>query len=125
MSPKSQQAEHHETAIAAKAPPLLPMQPEPSPVLAPVGRISAARAAVQQFLSMELGAREVRITKIAPLDRGSEGWSAEAEILVPNLEVKMLGLPLTQEVLELEHYIVELETDMTVRSYGHLGVEND
>ena len=44
---------------------------------------------------------------------------------MPNLEVKMLGLPLTQEVLELEHYIVELETDMTIRSYGHLGVDND
>jgi len=99
------------------------MQREAAP--APLGRISAARAAVQQFLATELGAREIRITKIAPLNHGSEGWSAEAEILVPNLEVKMLGLPLTQEVLELEHYIVELETDMTIRSYGHLGVDND
>lgn len=123
MLPKNQEAEPHQIAIAAKLPPML--QPEPAPVPAPLGKISAARAVVQQFLATELGAREVRITKIAPLHRGSEGWSAEAEILVPNLGVKMLGLPLTQEVLELEHYIVELETDMSVRSYGPLGADSD
>ena len=33
---------------------------------APIGRLSAARAAVQRFLSTELGAQEVRITKIVP-----------------------------------------------------------
>ncbi|WOJ88516.1 hypothetical protein RZS28_11850 [Methylocapsa polymorpha] len=122
MLPKSQHTEHHQKATTPKAPPPS-LKPEVAP--APLGRISAARAAVQQFLATELGAREIRITKIAPLNHGSEGWSAEAEILVPNLEVKMLGLPLTQEVLELEHYIVELETDLTVRSYGHLGADND
>ena len=68
-----------------------------------------------------LGAREVRITKIAPLNHGSDGWEAEAEILVPNLEVKMLNLPLSQEVLEIEQYAVELEADLSVRSYGPLG----
>ncbi|WP_152428451.1 hypothetical protein [Methyloferula stellata] len=89
------------------------------------GGVSAARAAVQQFLATELGAREIRITKIAPQDHGLDGWAAEAEILVPNLEVKMLGLPLTQEVLECEHYAIELEPDLSVRSYGHLGPESD
>lgn len=132
MLPKSQHPEHKSTS--AKAPPPAPKpEPEPAAVLAPApvlapasgGRISAARAAVQQFLSSELGAREIRITKIAPLDHGSVGWSAEAEILMPNLELKMLGLPLTQEVLELERYMVELETDLSVRSYGHLGVGDD
>ena len=92
---------------------------------APVGRLSAARAAVQKFLSTELGAREVRITKIIPADHGSAGWSAEAEILVPNLEVKMLGLPLTQEILEREHYALELEADLTVRSYEHAGPDGE
>ena len=49
----------------------------------------------------------------------------EAEILVPNLEVKMLGLPLTQEVLEREHYALELEADLTVRSYGTAGPDDE
>jgi hypothetical protein len=124
MLPKSEQAghgPHHQKATMIKAPP--PTLSSPAP--APTGRISAARAAVQQFLATELGAREIRITKIAPLDHGSDGWVAEAEILVPNLEVKMLGLPLTQEVLECEHYAIELETDLTIRSYGHLGPESE
>ena len=93
----------------------------PESASAPIGRMSAARAALLQFLSTELGAREVRITKLTPAGHGSQGWSAEAEILVPNLEVKMLGLPLTQEILEREYYALELEADLTVRSYEHAG----
>ena len=123
MLSKSELAELYQKTTAAKAPPPLTPQPEAAP--APVGKISAARAAVQQFLSTELGAREIRITKIVPVDHGAQGWSAEAEILVPNLEVKMLGLPLTQEVLERERYSVELETDLTVRSYGYVGADDD
>ncbi len=96
---------------------------KPAPA-APLGsKLSGARAAVQQFLTTELGARELRITKIAPIRHGDGGWSAEAEILVPNLEVKMLGLPLTQEVLERETYTVELDEDLTVRAYGHIEEE--
>lgn len=123
MLPKSEHAGHakQQKTTAAEA----PLPPLPKPAAAPIGKISAARAAVQQFLSTELGAREIRITKIAPLDHGAEGWSAEAEILVPNLEVKMLGLPLTQEVLEREYYSVELEMDLTVRSYEHLNLDDD
>jgi hypothetical protein len=85
-----------------------------------VSKVSAARSAVQSFLTSELGARECRITKIAPVDHGSEGWSAEAEILVPNLDIKSLGLPLTQEILEQEHYNVVLGLDLAVRSYEFL-----
>ncbi|MBI1867369.1 MAG: hypothetical protein HYS06_03605 [Methylocystis sp.] len=88
---------------------------------APVGKVAAARAAVRQFLAAELEAREIRITKIAPTDHGGTGWTAEAEILAPNLEIKMLGLPLTQEVLERERYTLELEADLTVRSYENRG----
>lgn len=97
-----------------QAPPPTPELKE-EPRLIP-GKVSAARAAVRNFLASELDAREVRITKIAP--RGHEGWTAEAEILVPNLEVKMLGLPLTQEVLEMERYSLELESDLSVRSFN-------
>jgi hypothetical protein len=86
---------------------------------APSGKLSAVRIAVRQFLSTELDAREIRIIRLTPSDRESTGWFAEAEILVPNLEVRMLGLPLTQEVLEREHYVLEIEPDLTVRSYEH------
>lgn len=125
MLPKSDVAgypDHQKTSIA-KAHPPPPPKAESGP--APLGKISAARAAVRQFLASELEAREIRITKIAPVDHGSDGWSAEAEILVPNLEVKMLGLPLTQEILQRERYSVELETDLSVRSYGYLGLYDD
>ncbi len=106
------------------APPIV-LTPDPQPAIRPVSRISAARVAVLEFFSTELGAREVRITKIAPLDDGAEGWEAEAEILVPNLEVKMLNLPLTQEVLDIEQYAIELGADLSVRSYGPLGANED
>ena len=119
MRPKVQQSGLQRAAMMAEAPAIILTAPL-EPVAPPVGRISAARSAVREFLSTELGARETRITKIAPLNHGSEGWEAEAEILVPNLAVKMLNLPLTQEVFEIEHYAVELEVDLSVRSYGPL-----
>jgi hypothetical protein len=86
----------------------------------PIGKIAAARCAVERFLAAELGAREVRTTKIVPLEHGAQGWSAEAEVLVPNLAIKTLGLPLTQEILEQEYYLVELDTDLAVRSFESL-----
>jgi hypothetical protein len=90
----------------------------------PPERISAARAAARDFLASELDAREVRVTRISPTGEGG-GWSVEAEILVPNLDVKMLGLPLTQEVLEREHYVVELAADLVVTSYRHVGADEE
>ncbi len=124
MMQRSQRVEHaaphQETPIAGTPPP-----PRPEPASAPIGRLSAARAAVLKFLSNELGAREVRITKLIPADHGSGGWAAEAEILVPNLEVKMLGLPLTQEILEREHYALELDEDLTIISYEHAGSDGE
>ncbi len=106
MRPKNQQSGLQQAAMAEAPAIVLPIPLES--VASPVGRISAARSAVREFLSTELGARETRITKISPLHHGSEGWEAEAEIMVPNLSVKMLNLPLTQEVFEIEHYAVEL-----------------
>ena len=108
----------------AAAPPIM-LTPDLQSAARPMSRISAARAAVREFFSTELGAREVRITKIAPLNHGADGWEAETEILVPNLEVKMLNLPLTQEVFEIEQYAVELEADLSVRSYGPLGANEE
>jgi hypothetical protein len=118
MLPKSQKAgraDRQKSKIKAPPPPPTPAQ----------GKLSAARAAIRQFLATELGAREIRITKIAPAEHGGEGWSAEAEILVPNLEIKTLGLELTHEILEQAHYLVELDTDFVVRSYEYLSPEGD
>ena len=123
MHPKADHSEPHQPPIVP-APPIM-LTPDLQSAARPVSKISAARAAVREFFSSELGAREVRITKIAPLNHGSDGWEAEAEILVPNLEVKMLNLPLSQEVLEIEQYAVELEADLSVRSYGPLGADED
>jgi hypothetical protein len=124
MLPKAEHSEAH-MAPTLSAPPPIMLPPDPQSSARPTSRISAARAAVRDFFSAELGAREVRITKIAPLNHGLDGWEAEAEILVPNLEVKMLNLPLTQEVFEIEHYALELESDLSVRSYGPLGADED
>lgn len=94
------------------AAPLLGPEPAPS------SKLSAARAAVQHFLETELKGREIRVTKIGPANHGGgDGWLAEAEIFVPDLGIKTLGLPLTQEVLEREHYLIELDADLTVVSY--------
>jgi len=98
---------------AAKAAAVRRLQPEP----APQSKLGAARAAVLRFLKTELKARESRVTKIGPSNHGGDGWLAEAEIFVPNLDIKTLGLPLTQEVLEREHYVIELDADLTVISY--------
>lgn len=122
MPSKSHQLEPKQATVM---PPPVTLTASPRSASHPISRVSAARAAVREFLSIELGAREVRITKIAPLSHGSEGWEAEAEILVPNLEVKMLNLPLTQEVFEIEQYAVELETDLSVRSYGPVGASEE
>ncbi|ARN82432.1 hypothetical protein [Methylocystis bryophila] len=121
MSTKSQQAGygHHRRATApTEAPP-------PPPPSHKTSKLSAARAAVHEFLASELDAREVRLTKIAPIGPGGAGWRAEAEILVPNLEVKKLGLPLTQEVLEREHYSVELDEDLIVTSFQNANEEEE
>ncbi len=125
MHPETEQSESHHAPIIVPAPPPNMLTPDSQAGAHPVSRISAARAAVREFFATELGAREVRITKIAPLNHGLDGWEAEAEILVPNLEVKMLNLPLTQEVFEIEQYALELEADLSVRSYGPLGANED
>ncbi len=122
MVPESEHPDHQGTI--AQAPPIM-MTPAAPAAARPISRISAARAAIREFFAAELGAREIRITKIAPLDHGSDGWEAETEILVPNLKVKMLNLPLTQEVFEIEYYAVELDADLSVRSYGPLGENED
>jgi hypothetical protein len=97
-----------------------PTMEGPAPILAKPpsgGSLAKARETVLDFLLNEFQTREIRITKITRSpDRGA-GWYAEAEILVPNLSIKTLGLPLSQEVLEKQFCVVEIDSDMTVTSY--------
>jgi hypothetical protein len=82
-----------------------------------ITKLALAREVVRRCLLKEFAAREVRMTKIGPSAGEAPGWYAEAEILVPDLGIKTLGLPLTQEVLERELCAVDLDADMAVRSY--------
>jgi hypothetical protein len=81
----------------------------------PPGKTALARNAVRNFLTLEVQAREVRVTKLAP--DGAGGWDAEADILIQDLNVKRLGLRLSQEVLEEAHCALQLDADLAVQSY--------
>ena len=81
-----------------------------------IGKMHAAREAVQDFLVAEFQAREVRITKIGPSADDPAGWYVEAEILVSDLGIMTLGLPLSQEVFKSELCAVDLDGEMTVKS---------
>ncbi len=90
----------------------------------PNGELVAAREAVENFLYSQFQARALRIIKIAALPNGNVGWYAEAEMLVPDLAIKTLGLPLSQEILEREHCAVELDAALTVKSYEVLDLND-
>jgi hypothetical protein len=79
--------------------------------------LAAVSEAVRIFLTSEFQARELRVTRLAALAGPDAGWEAEAEILVPDLAIKTLGLPLTQEVLERRRYAVQLDRSLAVMGY--------
>src|SRR5271157_3078667 len=59
MLPKNEQSKPHE-ATTIPAAPVIMLTPAPEATVRPSSRISAAREAVREFLSTELGARETR-----------------------------------------------------------------
>ncbi|MGB8278019.1 MAG: hypothetical protein WCF20_08860 [Methylovirgula sp.] len=82
------------------------------------GAIAAAHDVIRHFLIAEFGAREIRITKMVPVSPDLlRGWNVEAEMLVPDLAVRTLGLPLTQEVLEKQFCALILDPEMGVISF--------
>ena len=85
------------------------------------GDLRAVSDAVRAFFTNEFQAREIRITRITAATGPDPGWEAEVEILVPDLAVKTLGLPLSQEVLERCGYVVQLDQSLAVRGYETLG----
>jgi hypothetical protein len=114
QSTKSEASRHR----PAKAPP--PHATEDKPVRAAPRGLTAVSDAVRTFLIDEFHAQEIRVTRIAPLQGVDGGWEAEAEILVPDLAIKTLGLPLTQEVLESRRYAVHLDQSLAVTGYEPL-----
>lgn len=82
------------------------------------GALAAVHDVVRHFLMAEFDAREIRITKIAPISSDPlRGWTAEAEMLVPDLAMRTLGLPLTQEALERQFCALMLDPEMAVISF--------
>ena len=84
------------------------------------GGLTAISHTVRNFFADEFQARETRITKIAALAGAEAGWEVEAETLVPDLAIRTLGLPLTQEVLERRRYAVQLNQSHEIVGYEPL-----
>jgi hypothetical protein len=100
--------------------PSRPEAPPPPRSRRSAARLSAVSDEVRNFLTQELQAQEVRLTRITPRPGGEAGWEAHAEILVPDLAIKTLGLPLTQQVLERRGYAVQLDPSLVVIGYESL-----
>jgi len=80
-------------------------------------KLTAVDREVRAFMAAAMQAREVRVTRIAPAADGAAGWEVEADILVPDLAIKRLGLRLRQEVLEARRCSVHLDPALAVQSY--------
>lgn len=83
-------------------------------------KIQAVRDAAREFLIRTILARDVRVTRVLPGEDHLGIWRVEAEVLVPNMTVKSLGLPLTTEILERQHYALYLDADLDVTAYDCL-----
>ncbi len=79
-------------------------------------KIQTVGDAVREFLVHTVLARDVRVVGVSG-DPERRTWRAEAEVLVPNLSVKSLGLPLTNEVLERQVYDIQLDENLNVTAY--------
>ena len=102
--------------VAASA----PLPPARKAKRSPSGGLTAISHTVRNFFAEEFQARETRITKIAALAGAEAGWEVEAETLVPDLAIRTLGLPLTQEVLERRRYLVQLDPSHEITGYEPL-----
>ncbi|BBU63945.1 hypothetical protein MSC49_38800 (plasmid) [Methylosinus sp. C49] len=79
--------------------------------------LRAVGAAARVFLTDELQAREIKITRIAP-PAGEEGvWTVEADVLTPDLAVKALGIPVSQEVLKRERWSLDMDSQLAVIAF--------
>jgi hypothetical protein len=90
--------------------------PEARRSVLPIGN---ARDAVSDFLSKMLpDVRHINIIKLALMDPEQGGWEAEAEVCVPNATIKALGLPTRKPVLDRQTYLLRLDGEGNVTTYG-------
>ena len=78
-----------------------------------------ARAAVHGFLHEALtDVHRVDVVEVRPVETGDPGWEAEAVVWRPNATIQTLALPTQRPVLDQEEYVVRLDRDLNVVSYG-------
>jgi hypothetical protein len=81
--------------------------------------IGNTRDAVIDFLNkMVPDVRHINIIKLALMDPEQGGWEAEAEVQVPNATVKALGLQTRRPVLDRQAYLLRLDAQGKVTTYG-------
>lgn len=80
--------------------------------------IEDARNAVIAFLKNTLDVKQVNVTKLVVLDSEKGTWEAEAEVYVPNLTIKALGLRTQREVLDCQPYLLRLDSQLNIIAYG-------
>lgn len=75
-------------------------------------KIEEASKAAIDFLTRQLHANEVKITKA---EKSSEGWELEAEVYEESSFIKSLGLP--TKVQDKNIYEMKLDVQLEVLSY--------
>ena len=80
--------------------------------------IEDVRDAVANFLKKMVDAKKVRVTKLALMSSEKGTWEAEAEVYVPNLTIMALGLPVRKVVLDCQTYLLRLDKQLNIISYG-------
>ena len=81
--------------------------------------IANVRDAVIDFLNkMVPDVRHINIIKLALMDPEQGGWEAEAEVQVPNATIKALGLQTRRPVLDRQAYLLRLDAQGNVTTYG-------
>ena len=96
------------------------------PVLSPTGPgaerklppIEDVRDAVANFLKKMPDAKKVSVTKLVLMDSEKGTWEAEAQVYVPNLTIRTLGLPVRKEVLDCQAYLLRLDKHLNIVAYG-------
>jgi len=80
--------------------------------------IEDVRDAISNFLKKMVDAKEVSVTKLVLLDSKKVTWEAEADVYVPNPTIRALGLPVQQEVLDCQTYLLRLDKQLNIVAYG-------
>lgn len=84
----------------------------------PHSLIHNVRTAVCDFLKKQPDVREARVTKLVQIDAEKGTWEAEAEVYVPNATIRALGLPVRNEVLDCQDYLLRVDGQLNVVAYG-------